>query len=253
MKRASAGILGAALLIALAASPGLGQQTQTAASSKEALAVLNKMIEATGGRKLLESIKDTVVSGTVEFAQFGITAPITIYLKEPDKIRQDVTVAEFDMTFTQVFDGQKGWQTNINTGKTEEMPYEMAKELGREARGSLAILDPKKAGVVYALKPKAAIEGRDHIVLEQTYPDGHRVTFFLDPETYLPYKTQTKTFDPLGAEVDAESYSTNYQKVGGTMVAFSIRVLHSGSEAQKITVASVSYNTNLDDAIFVIK
>lgn len=253
MKRVSASILGAGLLVALAASPGFGRQIQTAASSKEALAVLSKMIEATGGRKVLESIKDTVVSGTIEFAQFGITAPLKIFQKEPDKIRQDVSVAEFDMTFTQLFDGRKGWQTNINTGKPEEMPDDMAKELGREARGSLAILDPKMAGVVYALKPKEAIEGKDHIVLEQTYPDGHKVTFFLDPETYLPRKTQAKAFDPLGAEVDVESYSTNYQKVGGTMVAFSIRVLHSGSEAQKITIASVAYNTNLDDGIFVIK
>jgi hypothetical protein len=60
-------------------------------------------------------------------------------------------------------------------------------------------------------------------------------------------------FDQMGAEVEAESFSTDYRKVGGTMVAHSLRVLHNGTEAQKITITSVTYNANLDDAFFVLK
>ncbi|OGD13263.1 MAG: hypothetical protein A2V76_10740 [Candidatus Aminicenantes bacterium RBG_16_63_14] len=253
MKRTTAWILGAALLVTLAALPVHGQKAQSAPGNKEAMDVLNKMIEASGGRKVLESIKDTTISGTVDITQFGITAPITLYQKEPNKMRLDITIAEAGMTITQAFDGQKGWYTNPQAGTIEEMPDFMAKEIGRQAMGNQAILDPQKAGVTYALKPKAAIEGRDYIVLEQTLADGHKTTLFLDPETYLPYKTQTRSIDQTGAEVDAETYSSNYQKVGGTMVAHSMRVLHNGSEAQRITITAVTYNTNLDDAFFVLK
>ena len=174
------------------------------------------MIAAMGGRKTLESIKDTTMSGTVEMVQFGVTAPMTLYMKEPNKVRADITIAEANMTIIQAFDGQKGWYTNPQSGATEEMPDFMAKEFSRQAGENQALLYPQKNNVTYALKPKAAIEGKDYIVLEQTMADGHKTTFFLDPETDLPYKTVERTLDQNGAEVDSETYSTNYQKVGGT-------------------------------------
>jgi len=252
MKRTRMWVLGTLLLATITALPGYGQKAAPA-GSKEAMTVVDKLIEAMGGRKLLESIKDTTVSGTAEIVQAGITVPITIYQKEPDKLRLDITIAEANMTIVQAFDGQKAWYTNPQTGATEEMPDFMAKQLARQATGSQALLNPQKTGVTYALKPKEALEGKDYIVLEQTRADGHKTTLYLDPETYLPYKTVTRSVDQSGAEVDSESYATNYQKVGGAMVAHSIRVLSNGSEAQRMTLTSVTYNSNLDDAFFTLK
>jgi hypothetical protein len=255
MKRTIHLALAIALLVSMAVRPAFAAQAPAAASSKEALDVLGKMIEAMGGRKVLESIMDTTISGQLEMNQAGmtITAPITIYQKEPNKMRLDITIAEYNMSITQAFDGEKGWFTNPQTGMTEEMPDFMTKEFARQALGSQTILDPKKAGVVYAMKPKAAIEGKDYVVLEQTLPDGHKVTIYIDPATYLPYKTQTMSLDQTGAEVEAESFTTDYRKVGGTMVAHALRVLHNGTEAQKITITSVTYNSNLEAAFFILK
>jgi hypothetical protein len=256
MRRTIRLAVAAALLISLAALPAFAAQAPApAASGKEALDVLGKMIEAMGGRKVLESIKDTTISGNLEINQAGatLTATITIYQKEPNKMRLDITIAEYNMSITQAYDGQKGWFTNPQTGMTEEMPDFMAKEFARQALGSQTMLDPKKAGVAYAMKPKAAIEGKDYIVLEQTLPDGHKVTLYIDPATYLPYKTQTLALDETGAEVEAESFTTDYRKVGGTMVPHFNRVFHNGTEAQKITITSYTYNSNLDDAFFVLK
>lgn len=253
MKRTRTAIFGAVLLATLAAVAGYARQAPAAAVNKEAMAVLDKMIAAMGGRKTLESIKDTTMSGTVEMVQFGVTAPMTLYMKEPNKIRADITIAEANMTIIQAFDGQKGWYTNPQSGATEEMPDFMAKEFSRQAGQNQALLYPQKNNVTYALKPKAAIEGKDYIVLEQTMADGHKTTFFLDQDTYLPYKTVERTLDQNGAEVDSETYSTNYQKVGGTLVPYSIRVVQNGSDFQRMTITAVTYNTNLDDAFFASK
>lgn len=254
MKRTTAAGLAAALLVTLAAGASLAGQA-AAVSSKEALDALAKMIAATGGRKALESVKDTTISGHIEISAAGQTlaGPITLYKKEPDKRRVDLTVPEYNLSISQAFDGQKGWYTNPQTGTTEEMPDFMIMDFARQAAGTQALLDPKKAGVVYALKPKTAIEGKDHIVLEQTYPDGVKFTFCLDPETYLPTKTINRAFDMMGGEVEVESFSTDYRKVGGLMVAHAIRILHDGVEAHRITVASVAYNTGLEDGLFVLK
>jgi len=253
MKRTMTLFLGAVLLATLAVLPAQAQKAQAPAGNKEALAVLDKLIEAMGGRKVLESIQDTTISGTAEMVEYGITVPITIYQKEPNKLRLDITIAEANMTIIQAYDGQKGWMTNPQTGSTEETPDFLTKELARQAEETQALLHPQKTGVTYALKPKAAIEGKDYVVLEQTRADGRKTTLYLDPATHLPYKVESRTVDQNGAEVDAETYSTNYQKVGGTMVAHSIRVLQNGAEAQRLTLTAITYNTSLDDALFTLK
>lgn len=244
----------AALFAALAAVAGSPQPSVAPSSSKEALAAVDRMVAAMGGRKALEAVKDTTITGTAELVQFGITAPLTIYEKRPDKIRRDITIAEANMTFVQSFDGRKGWMTDPQSGGVQEMPEGLAKEMAREAAAIEAILHPAKAGVAYALKPKAAIEGRDYIVLEQTRPDGHALTLYLDPQTYLPYKTETRMLDLAGAEVESETYSTNYQKAaGGLVVPYAVRIVQNGSDAERVTVAAVTLNTNLDDALFTLK
>jgi len=253
MKMTRMAVVGLVLAACLATLPIRPEQTAAAASSKEAMAAVDKMIGAMGGRKVLESIKDTTISGTVEIVPYGITSPITVYQKEPDKLRADITIAQADMTIIQAFDGRKGWMTDPQTGSTVEMPDFMAKDLARQASGNQFLLFPKKYGVTYALKPKATLEGKDYIVIEQTLADGHKTTFYLDPETYLPYKTQTRSLDINGAEVDSETYATDYREVGGTMVPYAARTVQNGSDAQRMTVASVTYNTNPDDAFFTLK
>ena len=74
------------------------------------------MIEAQGGRKALAAIKDTTISGTIEMPQMGISGSITIYQKEPDKMRMDM---EFmGMVITQAYDGQNAWMVNPADGRT---------------------------------------------------------------------------------------------------------------------------------------
>lgn len=245
LKKATTWILSAAVLMTLAALPGYGQSAQE---------VLNKMIDAMGGKKALEAIKDTTITGTLEITNpMPITAPITIYQKEPDKFRADIDIAELGITITQAFDGQKAWSTNPQTGAAEELPDFLTKEFSRQALGNQAFLNPQKLGITYALKPKAKVEDKDCIVLEQTLSDGHKTTFFLDPATYLPYMEQAKSIDQTGGEVDAETFLSNYQKVGGTTVPFSMRILHDGIEAQKVTLTGITYNSKLEDTLFLMK
>ena len=245
MKKATAWILSAAVLMTLAALPGYGQTAQD---------VLNKMIDALGGRKALEAIKDTTITGTVELVQAGMSAPITVYQKEPNKIRVDIEIAAANMTFIQAYDGKKGWGTNFQTMATEEMSDDMSKDISHQALGNDSLLNPNKLGITFALKPKEKLEDKDYIVLEQTLADGHKTTLFLDPATYLPYKSVTKSLDPMaGREVESESFLSDYRKVGGLMVAYSTRVMSKGEEVQRLTFTGVTYNSNLDDALFLMK
>ncbi|MGA2363710.1 MAG: hypothetical protein ABSG73_14805 [Candidatus Aminicenantales bacterium] len=241
MKKHFAWTMTAVIALSFSALPGYGQ------TSKD---VLNKMIEAQGGRKYLETIKDSTMSGTMELTQMGMSGTLTMYLKEHNKMRMDMEFA--GMVITQAYDGQKGWVTNPQTGATEEMPEVQAKAIARQALGNGALLNPEKLGITYTLKPKASLENKEYIVLEQTMADGHKSIMYVDPATYLTYKVETTGVNQAGAEAKVESYQSDYRKVGPALVAHSIRIVQDGAEFAKMVITKITYNAALDDSLFAI-
>ena len=239
MKRMFTLLLAGLFLATLVTAPGSAQTTEQ---------ILKKMIEAQGGKKALESIKDMTMTGAIEIVMQGLTASFTIYKKEPDKRRLDAEV--MGMVITQVYDGEKGWGTNFQTGGIEDMNEEQTVEAKREALAIVSVLYPEKYGMSFAYKGKDSLDDKEYFVLEQTYPDGLVATLYLDEETYLVYKSKARVMGPMGVEVEAEQFNTDYKKVNGLMVAHSIVSFIDGEESQKITVEEVNFNTGLEDSLF---
>jgi len=215
--------------------------------SQTAQDVLEKMIDAQGGREALEKIKDTTTHATIEMMQMGMTGTVTMYQKEPNKIRMETEM--MGMMMTQAFDGQTAWMDNPQTG-VQKVSEEIAAEFKREALGNDSLLHPEKYGITYEYKGKAKEDDKDCHLLELTYEDGHKATMFLDASTYLLYKMKTTGLNQAGAEVDVENILSDYKKVGEIMVSFSILVKQGGEEGVRITVTEVEYNTGLEDSLF---
>ncbi len=209
--------------------------------------VLEKMIDAQGGREALEKIKDTTTHATIEIIQMGMTGTLTMYQKEPDKLRMDTEM--MGMMMTQAFDGQTAWMDNPQTG-IQKMPEKAGTDFKRQALGNDSILNPEKYGITYEYKGKEKADDKDCQVLEVTYEDGHKVTIFMDASTYLPYLLQTTGLNEAGVEVDVENILSDYKKVGEIMVPFSILIKQDGMEGVRITVVEVEYNTGLEDSLF---
>ena len=190
MKKSVSLAVSVLFLSSLISSPVLCQ------TAKEVLA---KMIEAQGGVKTLEAIKDTTITGTIEIVQMGVTGSLTLYQKEPNLMRIDIEV--MGMVITQAFDGEVAWMTNPQTGATEPMPENFAREIKRQALGNDSLLHPEKYGITYEFKGKEKIEDKDYLLLEQTMSDGHKTTLYLDPVTYLTYKTKGTALGQAGVEV----------------------------------------------------
>ena len=239
MKKTLALILCVVLLTALVTAPALSQTAKD---------VLAKMIQAQGGAKALEAVKDTTINGTIELVQFGMTGTVTMYQKEPDKIRLDIEV--MGMLITQAYDGQIGWMVNPQTGTTEQMPDNMAQEIKRQALGNDALLHPEKVGVTYEFKGKEKIGEKEYTLLEQTTSDGHKTAMYLDPDTYLTYKTKGTTLGSAGVEVMAETLFGDYKKVGDVVVPHSMTTYQDGQEFMRMTMTKVAFNSNLEDSFF---
>ncbi len=210
--------------------------------------ILNKMIEAQGGRKVLEGIKDTTYSGSLEMIMMGLSGSATMYQKEPDMMRMDAEV--MGMTFTQAYDGQVAWMTNPQTGATEEMPENEAEYAKREAMGFSSVLYPEKFGITFAYKGKEKIGEKEYLVMEQAFADGYKMTHYVDPETYLTYKTKAMSLNQMGVEVENETFPSDYKKVEGVMVPHTITIYQDGEEYMVITLTEITFNSGLEDSFF---
>lgn len=231
-------------LLSFLASTGFGQNAQN---------ILNKMIDAAGGRKTLEGIKDTTFSATMDIVQYGMSATITFYHKEPNKLRQDMELTGMPGMMTTATDGETAWMTNFQTGGVEDMPASAQAELNNQALnfGYSWMLNPEKYGISFADKGKETIEGKDYLVLEQTAPGDLATTYYIDPETYLVYKSKAMTTDPqMGFQVEQESVMEDYRKVDGIMFAHSIIIYQNGEELGSMIAEALKFNSGLEDSLF---
>lgn len=239
MKKVLSVLLLGFFLVSLMASPLYCQKAEK---------ILEKMIDALGGRKVLESIKDTTYTGTYELPQMGMSDSFTMYIKEPSKMRLDIEA--MGMMITRAFDGETAWMTNPQTGANEEMPEQFVPYIKRQALGFESFLNPEKYGITYTYKGKEKIEEKDCLIMEQTYADGYKATLFVDSKTFLPHKTKGIGLNDQGLEVDTEEVTFDYKKVNGLMVAFSGVTYQQGQEYLKIAITEVTINKGLADSFF---
>jgi outer membrane lipoprotein-sorting protein len=241
MKKAMIFCILGIFLISITTAPGYSQ------TAKE---ILQKMIEAQGGKKALESVDDATITGTIELIQQGLSGPITMYRKEPSKVRYDVEL--MGMVISQAYDGTLAWWTNPQTLAVEEMPPDEAASMKREALPRDSIFNPEKYGISYNNKGKEKIEEKDHFVIEQTFADDFTATLYVDCATYLITKSKG-TFSSEMGEMEFEQFASDYKKVNGIVTAHKLTTNINGVEDRIITITDIQYNTGLEDSLFVME
>ncbi len=218
--------------------------------SQDAKKLLDQVINATGGRKVMEAIKDTTFSGTMDLVQMGMSGTFTFFLKEPNMLRQDIEV--MGMVITSGFDGETGWRFNPQTGVIEDQPENVQEMAKNEALGfgNSFMLYPEKYGITFADKGKETVKGKEYLLLEMTFENGGTSLFYIDPGTFLPYKMKSMTLNDMGIEIEQESIMGNYKKVDGLNFAHSGTIYQDGEKFASIVVDEVKFNSGLEDSFF---
>jgi outer membrane lipoprotein-sorting protein len=219
------------------------------AGAQDASVILAKMIEAQGGRRALEAVRTSTAAGTMDMVPLGLSGGLTLFQKEPDKLRIDITM--MGLVITQAFDGEKAWMTDPQSGTTQEMPEAMTRSLKRQALGSDSLLNPERVGIAYQAKGGEKVGNKDCLVLEQTFADGTKAMLYVDASTHLLLKSKAKGQDPMsGADVDTETVYSDYRKVGETTAAFKMTTFQNGAEYVRMNFSKIEYNVPMEDAFF---
>jgi outer membrane lipoprotein-sorting protein len=236
------------VLLALAAPAGARQQVQKAAPKLSAEQILEKFVEASGGRQAFEKHKSMSIKGTVEVVGAGISGPAEIVTKAPDKIYSVVELTGFGV-IRQGYDGKVGWSTDPLKGTQQLGGAELAL-LKREA--SVSDLDWRKTWKSVELTGTQDIGGRSAYVLKLTpnAGEGGPITNFYDAETFLVIRSEMVIET---AEMTAPVVSTfsDFRTVDGVKMAF-VTEQKLPTASLRTTFSEVTFDVPVDDAKFAM-
>lgn len=178
-------VLWLAILMSAASGPAQEKAKTTPAPKKPGLTaeqVMNKSIEATGGRVAMEKLVSTYAKGMMEFPAQDMYGMMEMYAKAPNK---QLIVMNLDMVgeVKQAFDGKIAWAQEPS---------------GHILEVSGAPLEDAKRRAVFnaslkwrELYPKAELTGEGSVgdrkayVIRLTTEGGQSVTRYYDQETFL--------------------------------------------------------------------
>jgi hypothetical protein len=204
-------------------SGGTGQETRAGEQLPSVDQILNRYVQALGGKAAMERLTSLSLTGTMEVPAAGLSGKAEVITRAPNKYLLRVEIEGFGQV-TQAYDGSAGWYQDPISGLRDVTGLELA-QLKREAdfhrEGHL-----KDVYAKLAIKGKEKVGGSDAYVIEATPPEGGTEKLYFDTQTGLLVRTDAVSHSPQG-EIPAETYLEEYKEISGVKIPFTIRQVSS--------------------------
>jgi outer membrane lipoprotein-sorting protein len=234
-------------MMAMAAAALLFPATTPAQTVDEIIA---KNIQAHGGMEKIKAVETQRSTGKILFG--SIQATVVQINKRPDKVREEASLQGF--TQIQVYDGKGAWQINPFGGRKDPqlMSEDDAKSLVVDADIDRPLVDYKQKGHKAELVGHDSVEGTDCYKIKLTLKDGDIFTYYLDTDSFLELKLETK-MTIRGAIQEQETYYGDYEEVNGMYFPFSLESAQKGDPNRtKTTIEKMEINIPVNDTVFVM-
>lgn len=226
------------------APPASAQPPADTATLPTAQSIIDKHIEAIGGRKALQAHSSVAMKGTMEVPAAGIKGPIELYSARPNKMTMKATLAGLG-DLTEGFDGTTAWSINPMTGPMIATGEELEqKAFGANFDRTLGMADQYES---MKTVEKTTFEGRPVYKLALTRKGGAVDTEFYDAETGLKAGSIIDAKSPMGT-VTATSVISDYKKFGDILQPAVVKQTASGAQII-MTVTEIVYD-KVDPAVF---
>jgi zinc protease len=207
--------------------------------------VLDKYVQAIGGKAAVEKQTTRVAKGSFEIAAFGASGTAEVYAKAPNKTSTVIDVAGFGV-FQQVFDGKSGWSNDPQNGFREKA--------GAELASTKLDSDFYKPIRLKQLYPTIVVKGTDKVgdkevyVLVATPTESSPETWYFDTQSGLILREDAERESPEGKQAIQVFYE-DYKEVDGVKMAFTIRQI-TPAFTLNIKMTEMKHNVPVDDAKF---
>ncbi|MFS8082043.1 MAG: hypothetical protein ACMG51_01220 [Ginsengibacter sp.] len=205
--------------------------------------IVNKYIDAIGGKAAWSKVNSLVMKGTIKMqgAELGVTSTIV----DKKGMKQEFVVN--GMTGYQIVTLDSGW--NFSPFQGQKIPEPMTSDDLKQAQDNLDVqgnlIDYAAKGHTVELLGKDDVDGVEAYKLKETLKSGKEETIYIDPQSFLIIRDVTKQ-KTNGQETETKTDLSNYQKLPeGILVPMSIKLPFG-----ELVLTEVKVNSNVDPSIF---
>jgi hypothetical protein len=218
-------------------------------------ALIEKAIAAHGGEKVLARFQ---ASHSRSKGKIHAGAPVDFTAEEdvqlPDKFRSALHVEANgkNITIIQVFDGKKGWVTNM--GKTTDLDDKANKEIqeilhAMRVGNLVGVLRDKT--FTLALLGDLKVKDKDAVGVRVSHPGKRDVNLYFDKTSGLLAKMETRALNPLNMqECNQEKFFADYHEVDGRKSPRKVEVHNDGQLFVEVEVLELQLLDRHDDSTF---
>lgn len=207
--------------------------------------ILEKYVQAIGGREANEKIKSRMSKGTVEIAPMGIKGTAEAFQSAPDKSYSKTTLAGIG-DIIESFDGTTAWTINPIQGNRDKTGNELA-----QTKLMNNFYREINLGKIY---PKMEVKGIEKVGDNETYvvvamPVGlEPETFYFDVKSGLLMRSDLTMLSPEG-KTPAKAFYEDFRDVDGVKVPFKLRVVLPQFEVITV-VTELKHNVAVENSLF---
>ncbi|HTK95162.1 MAG TPA: hypothetical protein VL382_05950 [Terriglobales bacterium] len=222
-----------------------------AAWGQTAEELVAKNLAAKGGVEKIKAVKSLRAVGRYQDPS-GFTADVLEVWRGPNNIREVFTLQ--GMSQVQAYDGTTGWQINPFQGRKD--PELLGEE---DLRGVVEdadffggpLVDAAEKGNKVEYLGHTTVDGDDALRLKVTLKNGDIFYYYLDPDTYLEFRTERQQFI-RGSVREQFTELGAYKQVNGVYFPFSMTQgeRKDMSDAATITFSKLEANTGVGDTDF---
>ena len=207
--------------------------------------ILDKYVQALGGKAALEKITSTASKGTFEIPAFGATGSAEVWEKAPNKTAMKLDIPGFGLV-QEGFNGTVAWSQDPQSGMREKAGAELA-----ATKLDADFYKPVRLKQLYptiTVKGKEKLGEKDVYVLTAKPAEGSPETWYFDATTGLLVKMDLERESPQG-KMAVEVFQEDYKEVDGIKIPHTVRQVTSAFTIN-IKLQEVKHNVPIDDAKF---
>jgi hypothetical protein len=208
--------------------------------------LMNKVIQAEGGRASRDKVKTMVITGVRRVTRHGISMPFEVYYKAPDKLLFVGNMSQIG-NMTMGCDGNKGWSNDTIFGLRDIVGGEL------EMFKQQWIPCPESGWKQYK---KTSITGTKKIGKTMTYivklfpESGNPKIQYIDMTTFLPVRTERYVMLPVGT-IPVEIQHRDWRVIEGIAIPYesSVNMVTGDELAQRAASDNALTKTEIGDAL----
>lgn len=179
-----------------------------------------KNLAAKGGIDKIKAITTLRQHGRFQDSG-GFTADVGQEAKAPNQVRQTFSLQ--GMTAIQAYDGATGWQINPFNGRkdAEMLGEDDLRDIVEDSDFYGPLVDAREKGNTIEYLGHATVDGDDAYRLKVTLKNGDIYYYYLDPDTYLEFRTERQQFIRSSMRQTVTEYGA-YKQVNGVYFPFAI-------------------------------